>query len=227
MKITCVLTSYNRPRFVRQALKGVADQTHRDFELLVYDNSSVFDIKEAVREFSFPSVRIFHQKYGPDERATRGILGINLNQAMKEATGDLFCFLCDDDYHFPGWFAAANKFLSENPANVCYGRLYYSGSAEMDLSASGRCLFVPGPLRNPQCSVDHNQIVHRRFNPPYLWPEGIEATHMVDAVYFTEMAQTHPFHAVDAPAVVKRQHSKNLQFTMTEILTGKAEGLRE
>jgi len=229
VKITCILASYNRPRFVRQAIASVVGQTHRDWELLVMDNSSVFDIHKVVAEFGSPSIKVFHKKYSAAERATRGILGINLNEGMRAASGDLFCFLCDDDYYFPGWFAAASAFLeTHGDVDVCYGRLYYSTAPEVDPQASlGRCLFVPGPLRNPQCSVDHNQIVHRRFDPPYKWPEGIEATHMVDAVYFTDVAQTHPFHAVDVPAVVKRQHAKNLQFTMPDILNGNAEGLRE
>ena len=228
MKVTCILTSYNRPNFVRQAIRSVVEQTHADWELLVYDNSSIFDIETIVSEFRRPEIQVFHKKYSAQERATVGILGINLNLGMLKANGDALCFLCDDDHYFPGWFAAATAFLESRPdVDVCYGRLYYSSSAERDLSRSGRCLFVPGPLRNPQCSVDHNQIVQRRLDPPYRWPESIEATHMVDAVYFTDVAQKHPFYEVDVPAVVKRQHAKNMQFTMPDILGGKAEGLRE
>lgn len=228
MKISCILASYNRPKLVLQALKGLADQTYRDFELIVLDNSTVFDIHEAVAKFSFPKVRIVHEKYDAKERATKGILGINLNKGMALAEGDLFSFLCDDDIYFPTWFENAERFLREKPSvDVCYGRLYYTHSLEADLSMTGRCLFVSGPLVNPQCSVDHNQIVHRRFNPPYLWPEDIDSTHAVDAVYFMKMVPRHPFYAIDTPTVVKRQHSKNLQFTMHEIRSGQAEGLRE
>lgn len=229
MKITCVLVSYNRPTLVRQSLKSLADQTHRDFELIVCDNSTLFDIHEVLREFDLPAVRVLYRKYDARERASVGILGINLNAAMPLVSGSAVSFLCDDDYYYPNWFADASRFLEANPSiDACYGHLYYSSSHEMVFpTRAGHGLFVPGPLHRPACCVDHNQVVHRRFDPPYVWPEDMGAQPVVDAVYFTRVAEHHPFHAVDVQAVVKRQHSKNMQATMPDILSGKAEGLRE
>ena len=46
--ISCILSSYNRPRMVRDALNSVARQIYRRYELIVVDDSDAFDIRDVV-----------------------------------------------------------------------------------------------------------------------------------------------------------------------------------
>jgi len=229
LRVTCILTSYNRPRMVRQALGSVARQTHRNHELLVFDDSTIFDVREAVAEFHLPSVRVFHTDVGPERRARENRLGVNCNRGLAEATGDLVCFLADDDFFFPTWFTAAVRFMADKPAiAVCYGRLSYSTSPQMEYPRRrGQDLFPGKVLDDPRCQVDHNQVMHRNFQPPFRWPEEFGATMNCDALYFYEISRKHTFHPLDAPAAVKRMHQKNLQRTLTDVQNGAAEGTRE
>ena len=231
MKVSCILTSYNRPKYVRQSLKSLADQTHRDFEVLLFDDSTIFDINEVVKEFSFPEIKVFKNIVTAADRRNVNRLSINCNNGLKEASGDLVCFLCDDDYYYPEWFGRADNFFSNKSnagKNVGFGILNYSGKSEMILNKALPRRFFDRALNSPGCMVDHNQVIHRRFDPPYQWPEDWNSVGAPDAIYFNRIAKAgHLFYPISYPCVVKRNHSKNLQHTHHEIGTEAGEGLRE
>jgi spore maturation protein CgeD len=231
MKITCILTSHNRPRMVRDALRSVAGQTHTDYELLVFDDSTLLDIYKAVSEFKFTEVRVFHNQIGAEARALTCRLGINCNAGLAKAKGDLVCFLCDDDFYYPGWFAAAAKFFTENPdTDAGFGRLWYLDAQEARFPDpdSARGIWFDSAVIQPYAVLDHNQVIHRRFDPPFRWPEDAERRRAPDAHYFQSVALSgRPFHPIPADAVVKRRHGMNMQNKMHELGTEKGEGLRE
>lgn len=231
--ITCILTSFNRPGLIRQSLESLRVQTYRNFEVIVMDDSSIFDVEPLVKEFQIPNCRIVHTDVTPEQRASTNRLGINCNRALAMAQGDLITFLCDDDYYFPTWFEHAVNFFETKKAHhpyaqVGYGRLVYSTSQEM-IYPDHPQLWHGRPLDKPACAVDHNQVIHERFPTPYRWPETAHDPGAPDAKYFTEIANHGiQFYPIDAFAVVKRMHTKNLQRTWnTEISQGLAENARE
>lgn len=231
MKISCVLTSYNRPKWVNHALKSVAEQTYRDFELLVYDDSTIFDIRKEVSKHSFPSVKVVHTDVSPERRKKENRLGVNCNAALKVASGDLLTYLCDDDYYFPGWFQACAEFFPK-PENkdkdVGFGILMYSKSSEMDYPVEGERRFFDVPVRKPLGTLDHNQVVHRKFSPPFTWPNSIDHIVTTDGYYFTQIAKSgRLFYPIPAFAAVKRRHPKNLQITVHHLGKPEGEGSRE
>jgi len=227
-KVSCILTSYNRPGLVRQALKSLQDQTHRNFEVLIYDDSSQMDILPIVAEFKLPVSQVFMSKVTPLERRSINRLSVNINKGLRAASGDLVCFLADDDYYFPTWFEAAAVFFHENvTANVGYGRLLYSSSSEMDFSIKNETRWPGGIITEPFEKVDHNQVIHRRFANPFPWPEDFKTVRNPDAHYFKAVASQHPFHPINAYAAVKRMHLKNLQKTIADVVSEQAENIRE
>lgn len=230
MKITCVLTSFNRPNLVKHALKSVADQTHQDIELLVFDDSSAFDIRPVVEEFKFKNVRVFHEDLTPERRKTENRLSINCNRGLKEATGDVLTFLCCDDYYHPTWFENAARFFTENPdKSVCFGILTYTrNNLEMVFPEGGERRWFNHVVKKPKCTLDHNQVMHRRFDPPFQWPLEMGTLRFPDAFYFEKIADAgHDFYPVNADAVVKRHHNKNLQNTFNDLGRPEGELIRE
>lgn len=230
MKISCILTSFNRPVWVRQALASVAEQQYRNFELIVIDESTEFNICDALAGFRFPSLLLTHYTVSEDKRSTTNRLSINVNKGLLQASGDLVCFLADDDYLFPGWFEDANSFFIKNKDVVAaFGRLHYSESPDMDFSKSGECRFFESPLTEPFSKLDHNQIIHRRFTPPVLWSEGIESHDLTapDGKYASVIARYHAFYPIPTDAAVKRKHQKNLQNDIKKNGLSDLGGLRE
>lgn len=232
MKISCVLTSYNRPEFVRQALRSVVYQTHEDWELIVVDESDSMSIFNALgtfgKAFREHRVHVMHETVTPEERKKVNRLGVNVNAALRAAKGDLVCYLADDDYYFHTWFEKASEFFRQNPdKNVGYGRLKHSDSTEMDLQESGTFSYASGVVEDPMGVLDHNQVIHRRFDPPYPWSEDVGTVMNVDGWYFRMLAQRYEIHPIDAWAAVKRDHSLNLQKFVSEYQGGTIGGLRE
>lgn len=231
MKISCILVSYNRPRWCRQAIKSIADQTHKDYQLIVIDESTVFDIHEAVKEFPLTEATVRKHHVLPEERKIQNRLSINLNIALQLVTGDLVCFLADDDYYYPTWFEHASAYFEAHPEiQAAYGKLVYSDSPEMVFTtepAPVNIRYFKGPIKDPFDRLDHNQVMHRRFTPPFRWPETLGTVGGPDAYYFREVSKDHVFYAIDAWAAVKRVHHKNLQSSLNEYMSGAIDGIRE
>lgn len=231
MKISVILTSFNRPKWIRDSLRSIADQTHQDFQLIVVDESDQLDIVGVLKEFSFKDVAVRHLDIKPEERRYTNRLSENCNLGLSLATGDLVCFLADDDYYFPGWFAAASAYFEANiHVAAAFGRLVYSYWEQMIFQKSpepAQIRFYPDVVSDPSNRLDHNQVIHRRFSPPYEWPVGVCSLAGPDAAYFRAIAKDYLFHPIDANACVKRIHRKSLLESQQIYLGGGMEGLRE
>lgn len=227
MKVTCILSSYNRPTFIRQALRSVERQTHRDYELLLMDESDpeIFDVRKARDEFHFPSLRIHVSRPTPQERHETNRLAIGINQALEVATGDLIVYLPDDDYFFQDWFEQGVRFFESHPwALQAFGSLHYTTTRDMELPKASPVRFYDRTIVEPFGVLDHGMVMHRRRTPPLFWPTGPETRKEPDGHFFRELVKEGPFHPImGAGAVVKRIHEKNFQSS----IVGSLEGLRE
>jgi glycosyltransferase involved in cell wall biosynthesis len=231
MKVSCILTSFNRPKWVRDSIRSIESQTHQDLQLVVIDESETFDITETLKEFSFNELIVRHSKVAPEVRRLTNRLSENCNLGLSLATGDLVCFLADDDYYYPGWFSAAVAWFERNPSvQAAFGKLVYSytGKTEFPKNPDRSVVrFYEDPVDEPFGKLDHNQVIHRRFDPPFQWPAGASTIGGPDAFYFREIAQKHRFHPIDALAAVKRIHCKGLMESQQIYINGFMEGLRE
>ncbi len=89
--ITIAIPTYNRANgYLRQALKSAMSQTYENIEIVVSDNCSPDNTEEVVKGFNDPRIRYFKQKESiiPND---------NFNFCLKQAKGDYFSLLHDDD----------------------------------------------------------------------------------------------------------------------------------
>jgi len=231
MKVSCILTSFNRPVWIQDSLRSIRNQTHADVQVIVIDESETFDIHKTVESFHFQDAVVRHFDVKPEERRLANRLSINCNLGLSLATGDLICFLADDDYFYPSWFETAARYFWRNPTvQAGFGRLVYSDSPRMLLPEHPDAKSVrwyPDVVKDPFNRLDHNQVIHRRFDPPFRWPEGAHTVGGPDGHYFREVADRCAFHPIDALACVKRLHRKGLMESQSIYLGGSMEGLRE
>lgn len=228
MKISCILASFNRPTLLRQALKSVENQSHKDYQLVIVDDSTQMNIFDVVSEFKFTDSVVIHEDVTAAARAKVSRLGVNVNAALEHATGDVIVYLADDDYYFPGWFEAVSKYFETHPdVKVGFGILKYSASLEMDLAECGELRFWNEIVNPSERLLDHNQVAHRRFDPPQKWQEGLGTESNSDFWFFTQIANEYAFHPINSWAAVKRLHSKNLQNSIPLYQSGKMDDLRE
>ncbi|MCK4386487.1 MAG: glycosyltransferase family 2 protein [Candidatus Pacebacteria bacterium] len=93
-KVSVVIVTYNRPKFIPLAIQSILDQTYQDFEILVVDNGIDKPAKNIVENFNDSRI-----KYLPQIKNT-GCSG-GKNVGIKNAECEFVAFLDDDDVWLP------------------------------------------------------------------------------------------------------------------------------
>jgi len=115
--VSIVLSAYNAGLFIRETLESILSQTHRNFELLVYDDGSRDNTWDIIQQFSTRDARIRATKQeNIGQSAT-------LNQGIAEANYPLVMIFDADDIMMPNCVAMQVAFLEMHPQLVGAGCL--------------------------------------------------------------------------------------------------------
>ena len=111
MKITAVIPTYNRAKFVRQAVESVLTQTAACCEIIVVDDGSTDDTRSALAIYESKVRYIYKENSGVSSARNRGIL---------EAKGDWIAFLDSDDKWKKRYIATQMNYArTYGRANLC------------------------------------------------------------------------------------------------------------
>ena len=89
IKVSVVVTTYNRKKYLTQTIKSILNQTFADFELIVVDNYSNYDFLSHINSLNDSRIR-------PFQNNNNGIIAVNRNFGIKKSKGEFIAF-CDDD----------------------------------------------------------------------------------------------------------------------------------
>ncbi|WP_035257699.1 glycosyltransferase family 2 protein [Desulfatirhabdium butyrativorans] len=135
-KVSVIIPTYNRNRFLRRAIESVLQQRYADFELIVVDDASSEPVQDIVRCFDDPRIRLIRHETNKGEAEAR-------NTGILNASGEYIAFLDDDDEWLADKLALQVEKLETCPPKV--GGIY-TGYIVIDFS-SGRELFTRIPFR--------------------------------------------------------------------------------
>lgn len=111
--VSIIIPTYNRLRFLGEALDSVAAQTFRDYEVIVVDDGSTEPVAEGAAHHAMKPRVIRQSRQGPAAARNRGI---------AEATADTVAFLDSDDLWQP---TKLERFLqaleSDRSVRIFYG----------------------------------------------------------------------------------------------------------
>lgn len=94
VKISAIVTTYNRPNLARRAIQSVFDQKYEPSEIIVVEDGTESKLKEWVEEGGFTSIHyIRHDK-------NKGLASAR-NTGLENASGDYIAYLDDDDVWKP------------------------------------------------------------------------------------------------------------------------------
>lgn len=94
--VSFVLPAY-KDKFLRFAIESILQQTYKDFELIIINDKSPYNLKEIVASYQDTRIRYYENSSnigGQD-------LVSNWNQCLKYAQGDFTVLASDDDYYLP------------------------------------------------------------------------------------------------------------------------------
>ena len=145
-RVSIVIPTYNRSTIVRRAVDSVFAQTFHDFEVLVVDDGSSDNTRDALSGYDDRLRYIFQKNQGP--AAAR-------NHGMQLARGEFIGFLDSDDLYFPNNIEAHLRQFNANPATG----LVYSGCEIVDHQGNPIRTFRPNPM-------DRGEVLERliRYN---------------------------------------------------------------
>lgn len=214
-KVTVVLTSYNKPGMVGQAIESVLRQTLQDFELIICDDNSCEATKEIIRSY-LPDPRLvyFQSDVKEEERWEKCRYAFLINQALKMVKGEYISYLCDDDIYYPKRLEMMSKELDEDPQKmIVYGK-------QKVVRLSGRLFGVTtgirdtvGITREAGGKVDHNSIMHRKECSDKVggWDDRKECWDNADEHFFKRLNKYWPFYPIDEVLDEHRLHKRSMQ----------------
>lgn len=107
-RFSVIMPLYNRAGTVGRAVQSVLDQTVQDFELIVVDDGSTDDGAEKVAAFVDRRVRLIRLGENRGGNVAR-------NAGIREARGEILCFLDSDDLYLPTKLETVARIFDERP----------------------------------------------------------------------------------------------------------------
>jgi len=109
-KASVIIPTFNRPRFIGRAIRGVLNQTYKNFELIIIDSSPKEETAKIVKQFSDRRIRYIKDKKKISLPAGR-------NWGIRESSFDskYIVFLDDDNEILPTFLEKSIKKLEEKP----------------------------------------------------------------------------------------------------------------
>jgi Glycosyl transferase family 2 len=115
--VTVVMPVYNAEPYVTEAITGVLNQSYRDFELIVVDDGSSDDTRDAIAAFRDDRLVVVehHENCG---------VAAALNTGLQLARGEYIAVQHADDVSLPQRLAAQVAVLDRHPEIVIVGSSY-------------------------------------------------------------------------------------------------------
>ncbi|HQW31108.1 MAG TPA: glycosyltransferase family 2 protein [Flavobacteriales bacterium] len=124
VKVTVLMTLYNKAPFVAEAVQSILDNTFTDLELLVVDDASTDGGLEVVRSIADPRIRLLESPVNTGRAAAA-------NRGYDAARGEYVAVLDADDIAHPERLAKQVAFMDTHP------EVGISGTAYQVLGRSG------------------------------------------------------------------------------------------
>lgn len=111
--ISVILPTFDRPQFLKEALFSLANQTYKNFEVLIVDNGEI-PSKTIVEQFA----KEIDIKYFVTGKLQS--VGAAKNIALKNVRGEWIAYLDDDDWFHPNHLEVLSASMSNSGFLFCY-----------------------------------------------------------------------------------------------------------
>jgi glycosyltransferase involved in cell wall biosynthesis len=224
-KVSVVIPTYNRARFLPVAVRSVLKQTFTDFEIVIVDDASADDTEAVVA--SLGDARIKYIRHDRNMRIAHA-----RNTGVANSTGEYIAFLDDDDEWVYDKLAKQVQVLDTHSPIV---GAVYTAFAQVDL-ATESILGVVAPrkrghilhelcMRNWIGTASTVCVRRECFAEVGLFDEGIEFGEEYDM--WIRIAHAFDFEYIDEVLVAYGVHARRLTTNYAIVISGLEEQLRK
>jgi glycosyltransferase involved in cell wall biosynthesis len=129
LEILILLLYYNRPNMLHNALDSIRRLNYDNWRLAFIDDSSPTPgkpiVKKMLSEYS-DRIDFYHTHCTNQEKIAQGgsLIGLVMNNILKESSSDIAIMLCDDDALHHDYFDNLNKWFIKHPEMAyCYSHV--------------------------------------------------------------------------------------------------------
>lgn len=175
MKLSLILSTYNRPDALKLVIEALNQQTDRNFEIVIADDGSDAKTKTVIDEFS----QMFTHKIIHAWQEDMGFrLSASRNNAIRRSSGDYLVFLdgdCIPNPNFiknhkklaePGYFVTGNRILLSEPFTK---KILLDGHFDYPSIFNFFLLKTAGKINKFLPSIDLTMINQLRKLSPCKW----------------------------------------------------------
>src|SRR4051794_35342482 len=108
-KVSIIMPVLNGERYITSALQSIADQTYKDFELIVVDDGSKDRTPECVERFR-GVLRLKYIKHEINQGIARSV-----NDGLRHSIGEFVAFLDHDDCWLAEFLDTQVAYLESHP----------------------------------------------------------------------------------------------------------------
>lgn len=211
--VSVIMPTFNRPAWLRAAVRCVLEQTLEDWELIIADDGSDEQTREHLRTLGTDTagrVRVLFLPHSGNPPAAR-------NVALHEARGEYIAFLDSDDLWLPRKLEAQIASLGEHPTREwSYTRsVLVDGSGRPLEGGRGLCYpatkdgWIVESLLKGEAAVTQSSVLARRDAIARVggYPEDLPICG--DYELYVRLALQSEIDFVDEPLVLVRRHGEH------------------
>lgn len=110
-KVSVIIPTYNRSRYICEAIDSVLAQTYKDFEIIIVDDGSTDNTKGILSKYN-SKIRYFYK--------TNGGVASARNFGINKATGEYIAFIDSDDLWLETKLKKQVDYMGKNNTDLVY-----------------------------------------------------------------------------------------------------------
>lgn len=207
--VSAIIATYNRARFVGQAVTSILSQTYPNIETIVIDDGSTDQTREVLEPY-FDRITYVHQQRCERSKAR--------NRGFQLSNGDYIAFLDSDDLWHPSKIEQQVGVLNGNPqVGLVYGDVEFIDECgkpcanELQWEKPTRlALYEDLMTHNIVTGTTSCAMIRRTIlNLAGLFDEAMNTCEDLDL--YRRISMHCDFHKINAPLVLFRLHGGNTQ----------------
>jgi glycosyltransferase involved in cell wall biosynthesis len=196
--VSVVIPTFNRVKYVKEAIDSVLKQTYDDFEIIVVDDGSIDETSRVLEQYG-DKIRVFYQKRKGASAAR--------NLGIAKSNSEFIAFLDSDDLFYKKKLEIQlNEIKSDEEIHICYTNEKWILNSEHKNQHAKHKKYSGWIFEKslPLCIVSASSAVIRRevfencgiFDEKFIVCEDYEL--------WLRLSLHYPFHFIDKPLIIKR-----------------------